>query len=62
MKNDYDAVRLTLKPGLRGTLKLLALHGNKLICVRYRYNKKARRRYKTVELIIDQKYWKPPKR
>jgi len=61
MKND-DEVKLTLKPGAKGTLKLMALYGHKLVCIRYRYNKKAKHRYKTIELIIDQIFWKPKKR
>ena len=54
-------VRLTLTPGDRGTKKLLGTYGDKLVCVRYRYDKKSRRRYKTVELIIDVVPWKPAK-
>jgi hypothetical protein len=55
-------VRLTLNPGDRGTKKLIAIYGDKLVCVRYRYDKASRRRYKTVELIIDTVPWKPPRK
>ncbi|HEX9874022.1 MAG TPA: hypothetical protein VGA43_06645 [Deferrimonas sp.] len=47
--------RVSLKPGDKGTRQLLAEYGDKLVCVRYRYDPKERMRYKTVELIIDAK-------
>jgi hypothetical protein len=34
--------RLKLKPGQKGTKKLLAEHGEALVCVRYRYDKELR--------------------
>ena len=30
-------IRLTLRPGMAGTKKLLARYGERLVCVRYRY-------------------------
>ncbi len=54
--------RLTLKPGQRGTKKLVKQYGNQLFCVRYRYDEQSRRRYKTVELIIDETDWEPRKK
>jgi len=53
-------VRLNLRPGQRGTKRLVAEHGDRLICVRYRYDLRARRRYKTIELIVDERDWEPP--
>lgn len=50
-------VRLTLSAGKRGTLGLLREYGDRLVCVRYRYDKKAKRRYKTVEIIVDEVEW-----
>lgn len=47
------------QPGQRGTRKLLASYGERLICVRYRYDAASRTRYKTVELIVDQSPWTP---
>ena len=32
--------RLTLKPGQRGTKQLVAEYGDRLVCVRYRYDDK----------------------
>lgn len=49
-----------LKPGQPGTKKLVAAHGEKLVCVRYRYDPEEKRRVKTVELIIDDVPWEPP--
>ena len=51
--------RLTLNPGQSGTKKLTKKYGERLICVRYRYDPQKRKRYKTVELIEETKDWKP---
>jgi hypothetical protein len=52
--------RLKLKPGQKGTKKLLAEHGDALVCVRYRYDVGEGLRYKTVELIVECKPWTAP--
>jgi len=52
-------VRLTRKPGAAGTRKLLERYGERLVCVRYRYDSQSRRRHKTVELIIETVPWRP---
>jgi hypothetical protein len=31
-----------------------------LICVRYRYDRAAKRRYKTIEIIVEEGPWAPP--
>ena len=49
--------RVTLRPGEKGTKALVEEHGDRLVCVRYRYDATARVRYKTVELIVDQVPW-----
>lgn len=51
--------RLTLAPGLPGTKALVAEYGERLICVRYRYDAGRRKRYKTVELIVEESPWHP---
>ncbi|GAC1446889.1 MAG: hypothetical protein NVSMB56_09910 [Pyrinomonadaceae bacterium] len=51
--------RLKLKPGARGTKKLTALYGAQLVCVRYRYDADRSKRFKTVELIIEEVAWTP---
>ena len=53
-------VLLSLKPGEPGTKKLLQKYGESLIRVRYRYDKKKRVRWKTVELCIEEKSWIHP--
>ena len=52
----------TLRPGANGTKTLTALYGDRLLFVRYRYDREAAKRYKTVEIIIEEKPWKPPKK
>ena len=43
-----------LKPGQKGTKRLLEQYGDKLLCVRYRYDKKRQVRIKTVEIIVSE--------
>lgn len=50
-------VKVMLKPGQTGTKHLVEQYGDQLICVRYRYDKVKRKRYKTIELIIDEQAW-----
>lgn len=52
-------VRLHLKPGQKGTKKLLAEYGERLICVRYRYDEQRKKRLKTVELLVAERDWEP---
>jgi len=52
--------RRTLTPGQKGTKKLQDQYGAKLLYVRYRYDAERRRRYKTVELIVEDAPWIPP--
>lgn len=52
--------RVKLKPGQKGTKKLTAQYGDKLVCVRYRYDIEKRKRVKTVEIIVEEGDWIPP--
>ena len=52
--------RLKLKPGQKGTKRLVAEHGDALVCVRYRYDEQKGLRYKTIELIVESKPWTAP--
>jgi hypothetical protein len=54
-------VRLHLKPGQKGTKQLLAQYGDRLICVRYRYDLQQKKRFKTVELLVAERDWEPPR-
>jgi hypothetical protein len=47
-------------PGQPGTKALLKIYGDKLVCVRYRYDEEKRKRYKTAEIIVDEAPWEPP--
>ena len=49
-----------LRPGQPGTKQLVDEYGDKLLCVRYRYNYQTHKRYKTIELIISEQDWQPP--
>src|SRR5262245_6475037 len=51
--------RVTLKPGRPGTKTLLAEYGDRLLCVRYRYDDTRAVRYKTVEVIVEEAPWSP---
>jgi hypothetical protein len=52
--------RLKLKPGQKGTKKLMSEYGDALVCVRYRYDRASCMRAKTVEIIVEKKAWTPP--
>ena len=54
-------VRLHLKPGQRGTKQLLAQYGDRLICVRYRYDAQRKKRFKTVEILVAERDWEAPR-
>lgn len=54
--------RTTLKPGDRGTRKLVERFGKRLVRVRYRYDPVAGVRYTTVELVVAEAAWKPVER
>src|SRR5713226_531155 len=51
-------VRLTLRPGMPGTKRLLARYGERLVRVRYLYDEARNRRVKTVELVIAEAPWR----
>ena len=55
-------IRRNLKPGQKGTKKLVDIYGDSLVCVRYRYDEKRKKRLKTVELIVDESDWEPQKK
>jgi hypothetical protein len=54
-------VTKTIRPDQPGALKQRRLHGSRLVCVRYRIDAEQQRRYTTVELIVDEAPWPPPK-
>jgi|SRR5436190_22204899 len=58
-QSSTSRVRLHLKPGQKGTKQLLAQYGDRLICVRYRYDAQRKKRFKTVELLVAERDWEP---
>lgn len=52
-------VGLTLNPGRKGTKRLTDKYGDRLVCVRYRYDEATSRRFTTVELIESEEPWRP---
>lgn len=51
--------RRTLAPGQQDTKKLLERYGEQLACVRYRYDEQRRKRFTTVEIIVEESGWSP---
>ena len=49
----------TVLPGDPGTKRLLDIYGDRLVCVRYKYDIERGLRYKTIELIIEKEDWAP---
>jgi len=43
-KSDWMQTRLTLKPGQKGTKKLIAEYGDQLVCIQYRYDPQKKKR------------------
>jgi hypothetical protein len=52
-------IKRTLLPGQPGTKKLGTQYGDRLICVRYRYDPERQRKITTVEVVVDERPWKP---
>lgn len=52
-------IRLTRRPGQAGTKKFAERYGERLVCVRYRYDPDKGLRHKTVELIVETVPWMP---
>jgi hypothetical protein len=50
-----------IRPGQKGTKQLLAQYGDLLICVRYQYDAQRKKRFKTVELLVSERDWEPPR-
>ena len=46
-----------LKPGQKGTKRLVEEYGQSLVCVRYRYDVVRHVRLKTIEIIVEEKAW-----
>jgi hypothetical protein len=53
-------IRVNLKPGQKGTKRLVEQYGDALLCVRYRYDEKTNKQFKTVEILVSESQWTPP--
>ena len=51
----------TVKPGKPGSARWIRRFGDRLISVRYRYDRARSMRYTTVELVVDTCPWTPRK-
>ena len=60
-KSSSSRVRLHLRPGQKGTKQLLAQYGDRLVCVRYRYDPQQKKRFKTVEFLVAEREWELPR-
>ncbi|MFQ5628930.1 MAG: hypothetical protein ACE5I1_09235 [bacterium] len=58
VKTTTNSVRKLL-PGQPGTKKWFERFGDRLVCVRYRYDAERRRKTKTVEIVVDEGPWLP---
>jgi len=59
LRRSGDANRIKSEAGQSGTKRLVAKYGERLVCVRYRYDEKRRKRLKTVEIIVEEQAWQP---
>jgi len=48
-------VTKTLKPGDRGTARLRREYGDRLVCVRYRFDHERNKHVTTVEIVVDER-------
>ena len=48
-----------LKPGQKGTKRLVEQYGDALLCVRYRYDERRGIRLKTVEIVVEERPFTP---
>jgi hypothetical protein len=52
--------RRTLTLGQKGVKKFIGHYGEQLVCVRYRYDERRRKRFTTVDIIVEQSVGSPP--
>lgn len=57
MAHETMKTRRKFLPDQPGTKQLVKLYGNRLVCIRYRYDREQHRKIKTVELIVDEAEW-----
>ena len=58
MQKTQDMIaKATLRPGQNGTKHLVEKYGDRLLCVRYRYDPKTKKRFTSVEWIEAEAAW-----
>ena len=50
-------IKACLRPGQNGTKKWSITYGDRLVSARYRYDENKKRRYTTVEIIVEEGDW-----
>ena len=60
LESSAPRVRLHLKPGQTGTKQLLAPYGDRLVCVRYRYDAQRKKPFKPWGSSSAERDWEPP--
>ena len=50
----------TLNHGRKSAKKFLNRYGEHPVCIRYRYDEQRRKRFTTVEIIVEESGWVPP--
>ncbi|MBN1782852.1 hypothetical protein JW948_17085 [bacterium] len=61
MKSSDLITEKTLAPGDPGTRKYVEKYGEKLLCIRHRYDRESKKKIKTVELVEYEKTCSPGK-
>ena len=56
---DRPRILAVLRPGEPGTKRLVAQYGDRLVCVRYLEDEARGKRYKSVEIIVEERDLKP---
>ena len=59
MARSFDHARSASRTAPPENAELVQRYGDRLLCVRYRYYPQRGRRYKTVELIVEEAPWQP---
>ena len=52
-------IQRRLAPGDPGTKKYVQEYGDRLICVRYKYDKAEKVKLKTIEIVVSKEPWEP---
>ncbi len=56
-RNHVDSINRPFRT--TGAKKLLRQYGDRLVCMRYRYDEQRQLRMKTIELVVEEEAWTP---